>query len=79
MNQTRRLLLTMILCLGLLSLSGCVTRQAVFVEPGTIIRTGPDVSGRVYVQINGEWILTDNKVDIPEGLYIVTPNENDEG
>ena len=42
-------------------------------ESGSIARTGPDVEGRVYVKVDGAWVLTDSSVKIPEGYYIVPP------
>jgi len=42
----------------------------VFVDTeANLVRIGPDVSGRVYVQKNGEWVLSKNKVKLPEGWY----------
>jgi len=34
-----------------------------------MVRIGPGVSGRVYVMKNGEWVLSKNKVELPEGWY----------
>jgi len=35
-----------------------------------LIRIGPDFpSGKVYVLKDGEWILSKNKVKLPEGWY----------
>ena len=42
-------------------------------ETGSIARIGPDVEGRVYVKVDGQWTLTDDKVHIPEGYYVVPP------
>tara|TARA_Y100001937_G_C6985380_1_gene269670 strand:- start:102 stop:254 length:153 start_codon:yes stop_codon:yes gene_type:complete len=42
----------------------------VFVDTqANLVRIGPDVEGRVYVQKNGEWVLSKNKVKLPEGWY----------
>lgn len=49
---------------------GCGSTKVVFVDTQTnLVRIGPDVSGRVYVLKNGEWILSKNKVKLPEGWY----------
>ena len=37
--------------------------------PTNLIRIGPDVQGKVYVLVNGEWELSQNEVEIPEGWY----------
>ena len=42
-------------------------------ETGSIARIGPDVKGKVYVKVDDKWVLTDSKVVIPEGYYIVPP------
>jgi len=54
--------------LALVMILGCGTTRAVFIHDGDLIRIGPDVSGRVYVLKNGEWILT-KKTKIPEGWF----------
>ncbi len=49
---------------------GCGSTRVVFVDTDAdLVRLGPGVSGRVYTLINGEWILSKNKVDLPEGWY----------
>tara|TARA_R100001509_G_scaffold59952_2_gene33088 strand:- start:234 stop:455 length:222 start_codon:yes stop_codon:yes gene_type:complete len=61
-----------ILFLILMSLlfAGCGSTRVVFVDTqSNLVRIGPDVSGRVYVQKNGEWVLSKNKVKLPEGWY----------
>lgn len=45
-------------------------------ETGSIARIGPDVKGKVYVKVDGQWVLTDSRVLIPEGYYIVPPKDN---
>ena len=43
-----------------------------------MVRIGPDVRGKVYFQRDGEWILSKNKVTLPEGWYAVgLPEEED--
>jgi hypothetical protein len=36
-----------------------------------MVRIGPDVRGKVYFQRNGAWVLSKNKVKLPEGWYAV--------
>lgn len=77
MNQTKQRLLTLLLiCLTVL-MTGCGSTRVVFVEKGSVARIGPNVEGRVYVPVNGEWVLSDDKVTIPEGYYVV-PGPADE-
>lgn len=57
--------------------SGCGPRT-VLVPESSPIRVGPGVSGRVYVREAGEWTLSANEVNIPEGTYIVPPSYVDE-
>jgi len=60
-----------------LCMIGCGSTRAVFVESGSIARIGPDVEGRVYVKVDGQWVLTDDEVVIPEGYYIVPPDKKE--
>jgi hypothetical protein len=53
--------------------SGCGTRT-VLVHESSPVRIGPDVRGRCYVMIDGEWRLSPRPVDIPEGWYLVPPS-----
>ena len=60
----------LILSLSSLLLVGCGSTRVVFVDSeANLVRIGPDVSGRVYIQKNGEWVLSKNKVKLPEGWY----------
>ena len=72
----------LILCLvGLVSLSalGCAGGQRVVLvppitvdengNPTDLIRIGPNVSGRIYVLLDGKWELSQNDLQIPEGWY----------
>jgi hypothetical protein len=34
-----------------------------------LVRFGPDVTGRVYVNKDGSWVLSKKKVTLPEGWY----------
>ena len=59
-----------ILASSLILLSGCGSTKVVFVDTqANLVRIGPDVEGRVHVQKNGEWVLSKNKVKLPEGWY----------
>jgi hypothetical protein len=49
---------------------GCGSTKVVFVDTQTnLVRIGPNVSGRVYVLKDGQWVLSKNKVKLPEGWY----------
>ena len=52
--------------------SSCGTTRVVFVDTNeSMVRIGPDVRGKVYFQRDGQWILSKNKVRLPEGWYAV--------
>lgn len=53
--------------------SGCAART-VLVPESAPIRIGPETRARVYVRVDGEWILGDNRVTVPEGWYAVPPS-----
>jgi len=49
---------------------GCGSTRVVFVDTqSNMVRLGKDVSGHVYVLKDGEWVLSKNKVKLPEGWY----------
>jgi hypothetical protein len=49
---------------------GCGSTKVVFVDTqANLVRIGPNVIGKVYVLKDGQWILSKNKVKIPEGWY----------
>lgn len=58
--------------LVLASMIGCA--RTVLVPEGSPIRVGPDAKARVYARVDGEWRLSQNKVEIPEGWYMVPPS-----
>jgi hypothetical protein len=64
----KKILPLIISCLLLL---GCGSTRVVFVDTqSNLIRVGPDFpAGKVYVLKDGEWILSKNKVKLPEGWY----------
>lgn len=58
---------------GLL-LTGCASlseaKKVVFVtESEGFVRIGPDVEGRVYTWDGDKWVLSQNKMRLPEGWY----------
>ena len=60
----------LLLLSSVIFLVGCGSTRVVFVDTqANLVRIGPDVSGKVYVQKNGEWVLSKNKVKLPEGWY----------
>jgi len=73
----QRKIRTYSVALALAFASGCGPRT-VLVPESSPIRVGPGVSGRVYVREAGEWTLSANEVEIPEGTYIVPPSYVDE-
>lgn len=52
--------------------SGCA--RAVLIPEGSPVRIGPDCRTRVYVMTGSEWKLSGNRVEIPEGWYVVPPS-----
>ena len=55
---------------SLLIFVGCGSTRVVFVDTQSdLVRIGPGVEGKVYILKNGEWVLSKNKVKLPEGWY----------
>lgn len=52
--------------------SGC--SRTVLVPESSPIRIGPETRARVYALDGGEWVLSENRVEIPEGWYCVPPS-----
>ena len=50
---------------------GCGSTRVVFVDTDAdLVRIGPGFpAGKVYFFKNGEWVLSKNKVKLPEGWY----------
>jgi len=71
----KMLSLSLILC-ATLCMTGCGTTQAIIIGSDDIVRTGADVEGHVYTWDGTNWIKSDNKVRLPEGMYIVPPINN---
>ena len=62
-----KILATTILMINVI---GCGSTRVVFVDTQSdLIRIGPDVVGKCYVLKNGEWVLSKNKMKLPEGWY----------
>ena len=58
--------------LALAFASGC--SRAVLVPESSPIRIGPETKARVYTRVGDEWVLSENRVEIPEGWYCVPPS-----
>ena len=60
-----------ILILISLLLMGCGSTRVGFVDTqSNLVRIGPEFpAGKVYILKDGEWILSKNKVKLPEGWY----------
>lgn len=52
--------------------SGC--SRTVLVSEASPVRIGPQVHGRVYALVKGEWVLSENRLELPEGWYLVPPS-----
>jgi hypothetical protein len=46
----------------------------VFVPEDSPMRVGPSSSMRVWMRLDGVWTLSGNRIDIPEGWYLVPPS-----
>ena len=78
--QQRLPLLFLASCV-MLGSNGCLTsgKKAVFIQPSdNLVRTGPNVTGRVYYWNGTEWELSKNKVTLPEG-WLMGPLDLPEG
>ena len=50
-------------------------------EPTDIVKLGPGIEGRIYVQTDEGWELSENELELPEGWFLIPPppqQENDE-
>jgi hypothetical protein len=77
MRRIQRLTLSLflIMCVSIL-MTSCGTTRAVLVPPGDLVKIGPDVRGQVYTWNGNDWILSDNKIVIPEGWLCGPPPPN---
>jgi hypothetical protein len=55
-------------------LIGCVASRTVFVPEDSPMRMGPRNDVVVYTYENGEWVLSENRIRVPEGWYLVPPS-----
>lgn len=62
---------TLVLCAALVG--GCASGRTVLISDDSPMRVGPGASARVYFMEQGEWRLSPNVVDLPEGWYLVPP------
>jgi hypothetical protein len=53
--------------------AGCAPRT-VLVPESAPMRVGPDVKAFVYTSEGSQWVLSGNRVEIPEGWYLVPPS-----
>lgn len=51
---------------------GCGSR-AVFIPDQSPMRIGEPTRMRVWMMVDGQWTLSANKIEVPEGYYIVSP------
>lgn len=72
-SRSWRSLLAATLGCALACCVGCASGPRVALVPyGHILRAGPDLKGRVYVEdAEGNWTLSANAVQVPEGWYLV--------
>ena len=75
LTHLKTLSLFLIMC-GTLCITGCGHTQAIIIGSDDIVRTGSDVEGHVYTWNGTKWIKSDNKVRLPEGMYIVPPTND---
>lgn len=54
------------------SVTGC--GRPVLISEDSPIRIGPNTKGCVYMLIEGEWTLSEQPVQLPEGWYAVPPS-----
>ena len=53
--------------------TGCGSRT-VLVPESSPVRMGPGATARVYALVEGDWTLSANRVEVPEGWYLVPPS-----
>ena len=77
-NPTPRRTLPPIALCALVFLTACGGERAVFLGPDTVVRAGPGMRGLVWMPTADGWVLSKNKVEIPEGMYILTLSHEEE-
>lgn len=73
LRATLILILSVSLALALACVTGCGSRT-IFVPEESPMRVGPQSRLRVYHRIDGTWTLSNNRIEIPEGWYLVPPS-----
>ena len=68
------LIVTLLLALVHGSAIGCAPNRTVFVPEDSPMRVGPSSSMRVWMRLDGVWTLSGNRIEIPEGWYLVPPS-----
>lgn len=63
----------LLIVLGLVSVIGCGSRT-IFVPEESPMRAGPHAEMRVYHRVDGTWVLSNNRIHVPEGWYLVPPS-----
>ena len=65
-----KLLKSLTITILLVSVIACGSTRVVFVDTqADLVRIGPNVTGRCYILKNGEWVLSKNRVKLPEGWF----------
>ena len=73
MQQMPRRIVRCCSALALACATGCTS--TVLVTEAAPMRLGPESDVRVYtLQPDGRWLLSPNRVRIPEGWYVVPPS-----
>ena len=65
--------LCLVVLVGVL-VTGCVASRTIFVPEESPMRVGPRNEMLVYTFENGQWVLSSNKIKVPEGWYLVPPS-----
>ena len=66
----RKLKMKFVITFATLFALGCGTTRVVFIKTDDdVVRIGPSVVGKIYFRKDGEWVLSKNKVKLPEGWY----------
>lgn len=67
---TRILLTKLCAIFAIVCVTSCGSTRVVFIqESSDVVRLGPDVKGHVYFYRDGKWVLSKNKVPLPEGWF----------